>query len=165
MENLGALAILLAFCFSIYAILASVVGKWKSKPFLILSAERAVYSVFFLLTAAAGLLVYALICGRLPARLRRLALATAPCRRAYKFAAWWGGQAGSLLLWAWILSAYSAVVVFQNRRKFRDMMPYVVAILMSVQALLPDPDRVRRRARSRCSCKGRASSMSATARD
>ena len=52
----------------------------------------------------------------------------------YKFSAWWGGQAGSLLLWAWILSSYSAVVVFQNRRKFRDMMPYVVTVLMIVQA-------------------------------
>ena len=29
MENVGALAIILAFCFSVYAILASVIGKWK----------------------------------------------------------------------------------------------------------------------------------------
>ncbi len=33
MENLGALAILLAFCFALYAILGSLVGKWKQKPF------------------------------------------------------------------------------------------------------------------------------------
>jgi cytochrome c-type biogenesis protein CcmF len=133
MENLGALAVLLAFCFSIYAILASIVGKWKSKPYLIVSGERAVYSVFFLLTTASALLVYALIWGDY-----RLAYVASHSNRAmptaYKFAAWWGGQAGSLLLWAWLLSAYSAVVVFQNRRKFRDMMPYTVATLMAVQA-------------------------------
>ena len=52
---------------------------------------------------------------------------------AYKFASWWGGQSGSLLLWAWLLSLYSAIIVFQNRRKFRDMMPWTVAILMFVQ--------------------------------
>jgi Cytochrome c biogenesis factor len=46
----------------------------------------------------------------------------------YKFTAWWGGQGGSLLLWSWILSCYSAVVVFTNRRRFRDMMPYVIAV-------------------------------------
>ena len=63
MENVGALAILLAFCFSIYAVVASVVGKWKSNPFLTLSAERAVYSNFFLLTAASAILVYSLIAG------------------------------------------------------------------------------------------------------
>jgi cytochrome c-type biogenesis protein CcmF len=111
---------------------AAVAGKWKSKPFLIVSSERAVYSIFLLLTTAVVLLEYALIWGDF-----RLAYVASHSNRdmplAYKFASWWGGQAGSLLLWAWILSAYAAVVVFQNRRKFRDMMPYAVAILMSVQ--------------------------------
>jgi cytochrome c-type biogenesis protein CcmF len=132
MENIGALAILLAFCFSAYAVVASVAGKWRSNPFLILSAERAVYSNFVLLTAASGILVYSLIAGDF-----RLAYVAAHSNHAmpiaYKFASWWGGQAGSLLLWAWLLSLYSAIVVFQNRRKFRDMMPWTVAILMSVQ--------------------------------
>ncbi len=44
MENLGSLAILLAFCVAIYATLASVVGRVKRKPFLIVSGERAVYA-------------------------------------------------------------------------------------------------------------------------
>ena len=51
----------------------------------------------------------------------------------YKFASWWGGQEGSLLFWSWLLASYSSVVVWQNRRKFRDMMPYVTAILMATQ--------------------------------
>jgi cytochrome c-type biogenesis protein CcmF len=51
----------------------------------------------------------------------------------YKFASWWGGQEGSLLLWSWLLATYSSVVVFQNRRKFRDMMPYVTAVLMTTE--------------------------------
>jgi len=132
MENVGALAILLAFCFAVYAVLASVAGKWRSNPFLLVSAERAVYSNFFLLTAASAILVYSLIAGDF-----RLAYVAGHSNRAmptaYKFASWWGGQSGSLLLWAWLLSLYSAIVVFQNRRKFRDMMPWTVAILMSVQ--------------------------------
>ncbi len=68
----------------------------------------------------------------------------------YKFTAWWGGQEGSLLLWSWLLATYSRVVVFQNRRKFRDMMPYVTAVLMTTRDVLPDPDRLCREARSRC---------------
>lgn len=132
MENLGALAILLAFCFSIYAILASVVGKWKSRPFLTLSGERAVYATFFLLSTASGLLIYSLIVGDF-----RLAYVASNTNKAmpwiYKFAAWWGGQSGSLLLWAWLLSLYSAIAVFKSRRRFRDMMPYTIAILMAVQ--------------------------------
>ena len=34
MENLGSLAILLAFCVALYAVAASVVGRLKNKPFL-----------------------------------------------------------------------------------------------------------------------------------
>ena len=45
MENVGALALLLAFCICLYAIVASVVGRLKKKPFLILSGERAVIAV------------------------------------------------------------------------------------------------------------------------
>jgi cytochrome c-type biogenesis protein CcmF len=57
MENIGALALLLAFCFAVYAIIGSLVGKWGKRPFLTLSAERAVYSVWALVSVAAGLLL------------------------------------------------------------------------------------------------------------
>ena len=45
MENIGALSILLAFCLTVYAVVASVVGRLKKNSFLTVSAERAVYSV------------------------------------------------------------------------------------------------------------------------
>src|SRR3569832_2476694 len=110
MENLGALAILLAFCLSVYAIGASLVGKWKQKPFLTLSAERSVFVFFVLLASASGFFFFSLIVGDF-----RLAYVAAHSNRTmstvYKFTAWWGGQAGSLLLWAVLLSCYSAVVV------------------------------------------------------
>src|SRR6202022_744516 len=112
-------SILLAFCFAIYAVVGSVAGKLKKNPFLVVSAERAVYSVWILLTIASGLLIYSLIIGDF--RLGYVAGHTAPSMPTiYKFTAWWGGQEGSLLLWSWILAPYSAVVVFTNRRKHRD---------------------------------------------
>jgi cytochrome c-type biogenesis protein CcmF len=130
MENLGALAILLAFCFAIYSIAGSLIGKWKNKPFLVLSGERAVYTAWGLVMAASAILVYSLLNGDF-----RMAYVWAHSNRTmpvyYKFASWWGGQEGSLLFWSFLLSTYSAVVVFTNRRRFRDMMPYVVAILMT----------------------------------
>src|SRR5919205_508035 len=132
MENLASLAILLAFCLSVYAVVASVVGRLKRRPFLILSAERAVYGLWFLVTLASGILVYSLLTGDF-----RFAYVAAHSNRSmpvlYKFAAWWGGQEGSLLFWSFLLSTYSAVVIFTNRRKHRDMMPYVTAILMTIQ--------------------------------
>jgi len=114
MENLGALAILLAFCLSLFAVAASLAGKYGRRPFLAVSGERAVYSVWVLLTVAAGLLVYSLITGDF-----RIAYVQAHSDRAmsplYKFTAWWGGQEGSLLLWSWILASYSAVAVWTSR--------------------------------------------------
>ena len=132
MENLGTLAILLAFCFAIYAVLGSVAGKLGRRPFLVLSAERAVYCVWALLTVAASLLVYSLIVGDF-----RLSYVAEHSNKSmdlpYKFASWWGGQEGSLLLWSWLLATYTSVLVFQNRRKFREMMPYVTAVLMATE--------------------------------
>jgi cytochrome c-type biogenesis protein CcmF len=132
MENLGSLAILLAFCAAIYAATASVVGRLKRKPFLIVSGERAVYAVWGLITLAAGILVYAIMTGDF-----RFAYVAEHSNKSmpllYKFTAWWGGQEGSLLLWSWLLSTYSAVVAFTNRRKHRDFMPYVIGILMTVE--------------------------------
>ena len=133
MENLGALSLILAFCFSIYAIFGSVVGKWKQRPFLVKSAERAVIAQWALQTIASGLLVYALMTHDF-----RLSYVASHVNTAmptlYKFTAWWGGQEGSLLLWSWILSCYAALVVWQNRKKFREMMPWVTATLMVTQA-------------------------------
>src|SRR5215471_9115332 len=132
MENLGSLAILLAFCVALYATLASVVGRIKGKPFLIVSGERAVYSIWALMTLASGILVYALMTGDF-----RFSYVAEHSNRTmpvlYKFAAWWGGQEGSLLLWSWLLSTYTAVVALTNRRRHSSFMPYVVATLSVVQ--------------------------------
>jgi len=133
MENLGSLAILLACAVALYATVASVIGGISHKPFLVVSGQRAVYSVWVLVTLASGILVYSLMTGDF-----RFAYVAEHSNRSmpmlYKFAAWWGGQEGSLLFWTWLLSGYTAVVVLTNRRKHRDMMPYVVAVLTTVEA-------------------------------
>jgi len=132
MENLGSLALLLAFCVAIYSALASVVGRLKRKPFLVVSGQRGVYAIWVLVTLASGILVHALMVSDF-----RFAYVAEHSNRAmpllYKYAAWWGGQEGSLLLWSWLLATYSMVAAYTNRRRHRDFMPYVTAVLMTVQ--------------------------------
>ncbi|HWB84315.1 MAG TPA: heme lyase CcmF/NrfE family subunit [Bryobacteraceae bacterium] len=132
MENLGSLAILLALAAAVYATFASVVGRIKRRPFLVVSGERAVYSIWALITLASGLLVSVLLTGDF-----RFAYVAEHSNHSmplfYKFTAWWGGQEGSLLFWSWLLASYTSVVVFTNRRKHRDMMPYVVGVLTTIQ--------------------------------
>ena len=141
MENLGALALLLAFCISLYAIVASVAGRLKNKPFLTLSGERAVLAVWLLVTTAAGILIYSLMSGDY-----RLAYVASHTNRAmppfYKFAAWWGGQEGSLLFWSWILATYGAVVVLTNAQPQSDAVGSGDAFHRP--GLLPDSEQFRR---------------------
>src|ERR1044071_4583371 len=134
MENLGSLAILLAFCVAIYAAFASVIGKLKNKPFLVVSGRRAVFATWTLITLASGILVYALMTGDFRfSYVAEHSNHTMPM--LYKFAAWWGGQEGSLLLWSWLLSTYAAVVVFTNRRRHANNMPRGGAVIHTPHTL------------------------------
>jgi cytochrome c-type biogenesis protein CcmF len=49
----------------------------------------------------------------------------------YRLAALWGGQAGSLLLWLFILCLYSTACVITNRRQNRTLMPWVTSVLLA----------------------------------
>ena len=142
MENIGALAILLAFCLAIYAVIGSVTGKLRRNPFLIVSGERAVYGVWFLITLASAVLVSALLTGDF-----RFVYVAEVTNRAmptiYKFTAWWGGQAGSLLLWSWLLSTYAAVVVFTNRHKHPRLHAVRGGGAFHRADFLSDPEHVR----------------------
>ncbi len=48
----------------------------------------------------------------------------------YKAAAVWSSQEGSLLLWAWLLSLWSSLVLFLTRGRLRDVAAYATAILL-----------------------------------
>jgi cytochrome c-type biogenesis protein CcmF len=55
----------------------------------------------------------------------------------YRLGALWGGQAGSLMLWAWMLTVFGALAVFGNRNQNRTLMPWVcVAMLANVAFFL-----------------------------
>jgi cytochrome c-type biogenesis protein CcmF len=68
----------------------------------------------------------------------------------YKFAAWWGGQEGSLLLWSWLLSpAIRGGGVHQPAQAPRhDALGADGAD--GDAGVLPDAERLRRAARSKC---------------
>src|ERR1035437_4908657 len=51
---------------------------------------------------------------------------------AYKFAALWSGQAGSLLLWAWLLTGYSFMVRLRRKVGFQ-LTACVSTILASIE--------------------------------
>ena len=49
--------------------------------------------------------------------------------KVYLFSAFWAGQSGSLLFWGLILAIFSAIAVFANRARNRELMPWVTGTL------------------------------------
>ena len=77
-------------------------------------SERCVVGVFGFLTVAMFALFWALATNDF--QLAYVAQHSASTMTLpFRLAALWGGQAGSLLLWAWILSAYAVCAVAANR--------------------------------------------------
>ncbi|MBI4553437.1 MAG: heme lyase CcmF/NrfE family subunit [Candidatus Latescibacteria bacterium] len=131
MVDLGYFSLTLAFLSAAYAIVASVFGARSQNERLIASGERGVVAVWGLLTLAAGALVYNLVIGNL--QVEYVASYTSRTLPGfYRFAALWAGQAGSLLLWGWLLATFSLIVLIQNRTRNRVLMPYVCAVLMTI---------------------------------
>ncbi len=50
----------------------------------------------------------------------------------YLFTALWGGQDGSLLWWAFLLSCYTAACTLWMRKRYAELQPWVLATLMTV---------------------------------
>ncbi|MBI4481559.1 MAG: heme lyase CcmF/NrfE family subunit [Acidobacteria bacterium] len=132
MIDLGQYALILAFVFACYGIGSALVSVRVRSPRLLASSENALLSVTVCLAVAAAVLMRALVTHdfRLEYAAGYTSLAL-PLR--YTLTAFWGGQKGSLLLWSILLAIFSSVVVLQNHRKNRELMPFVGATLLSVQ--------------------------------
>ena len=133
MENLGYLAVLLAFLLSAYAAAAALGGKLRRNPFLELSAQRAVLGAWLMTTAASAILLHAILTDNFSFNYVA-SRSNADLDLLYKIAAWWGGQEGSLLFWSWIAATYTFVAVYTGRGRHRNMISYVVVTMGATQA-------------------------------
>ena len=121
-----------ALCFALvpagYAVYASIIGALRNQQQLVRSGENAAFSVFGLLSIAILALWYAILTHDFS-----LAYVSENTSRAmpiqYLIASLWGGQNGSIMFWGWMISAYMTAVLFINRYRYRDLMPYVTAVL------------------------------------
>jgi len=130
MAQVGQFALALAFITALYAIVASVVGIRSHNDKLIASGRNAAVGTCAAVTTAIFILGYLFYTNDFSVAYVA-AHSSIDLPLHFKISSVWGGQEGSLLFWAWILSVYSALVIIQNRNKHRSMMPYVTAVLMS----------------------------------
>lgn len=119
--ELGVLLVFIAFICSLYATVASFIAARRQNYALAESARNATIVIFPLLTVACGLMIGYLVAGNyeidfvwsvtdrtLPTILRITAL--------------WGGQAGSLLFWTWILSGFAAGALLRDWHTERHLL-------------------------------------------
>ena len=131
MSETGTISILLAFAVCVYGAVASIVGAKTKNRDLIRSSENTAIAICVLLLIATVSLIHGLV--NLDFSLKYVALnASTDLPMIYRVTALWAGQAGSLLLWCFILSIYVAIVVYQNSKARKLMTPYVNATLFSV---------------------------------
>src|SRR5437773_1539270 len=133
MPALGRLAICLALLFAAYATGVSILGALRRRRHLVRSGEHAAYAVFALVVVAVAILLRALLAHDFSLEyVAAHSSSTLPLR--YTVAALWGGQKGSLLFWAFMLTLFTTIVQLQNRERNRELMPWVTATLMTTAA-------------------------------
>jgi len=130
MAALGRAALLLSFGLVAYALVAGSLAAWRRRRRLALSAQNALLASFATTIVAAIVLFVAL--GRRDMSFVYVAQHTShSLPLGYALSAFWGGQEGSLLLWLLILTGYSALAIWLNRRA-RDLLAWTVPIFGGV---------------------------------
>jgi len=131
--EVGTGALLVALILAVYGAAAAAVGGRRGRPALVESAQHAALGVFALLTAAVLLLVYAFL--RFDFSVRYVATNTnLGTPFYYRITALWGALEGSIVLWAWMLSIYTLLVIVRHRTSARQLYPWVLTVMLSVVA-------------------------------
>jgi cytochrome c-type biogenesis protein CcmF len=115
------------FALALYSACAAVYGYFKKSLRWVESSRRAMQLTFPLITLAAGTLIYLLCNGHY--ELQYVYSVTSNDMPLYlKITALWGGQAGSLLFWSWLLSAFTSAVTFRKWERDREFLPWVMVV-------------------------------------
>src|SRR6478735_6111671 len=129
MADLGRGLIFLALAVAVYGVGASLYGARADRREWATSGRRAAYALALLTTGAFAVLEIAFLRSDFSfSVVATHSSTTTPL--FYKMAAPWSSQEGSLLLWLFMLSIWSSLVLFLTRRRMREVAPYATAVLL-----------------------------------
>jgi len=128
--NFGFGILLITFFVTIYSATTAVLSsRYKDArgAAMVESARRAMLLTWPLLTLGAGLLIYLLVNNHFEVQF--VYEVTSRSMPTYlKVTAWWGGQAGSLLFWSWLMSAFASLVTLRKWDRDREFLPWVILV-------------------------------------
>ena len=130
---IGSLLLYLAVVLCVFSTVSSIVGRIRNDGRLLIAGERGGYALTAVLICASLLLVNAFLEHDYANKyVARYSDNNMPWY--YLVAAFWGGQAGSLMFWSLVLAVITGIVIWQNREQNRDILPTVISVLCVVQA-------------------------------
>jgi len=129
--EIGHFCVVLALVLSVLAMVSPIVGLKTGRPDLVRIARQAVTLNFFFVSIGMASLIYSFLTNDYSVKYV-MATSNSKLPVFYKVAGLWGGHEGSLMLWVWILTAYSTLVVWLHWRTQPVIMPY----LLSIQSLI-----------------------------
>jgi cytochrome c-type biogenesis protein CcmF len=131
--ELGYGATVAALALALWGGCAAAAGARTGRLGLLRSGERAAIGVWILITACIALMLYAFL--TFDFSVRYVAFNT---NRGtpfyYRVTALWGALEGSIILWSWMLSIYTLIVVVQYRRRQPELYPWVLSVMLGILA-------------------------------
>jgi cytochrome c-type biogenesis protein CcmF len=125
--NLGYGALLITLLAAVYGVAAAMYGVRKNAPMWVDSARNAMLLTFPLLTISALSIIYLLVNGNY--EVEYVASVTSNSMPLYlRITALWGGQAGSLVFWTWLMSAFASAVTLRRWQRDREFLPWVIVV-------------------------------------
>lgn len=132
MATLGSLSLWLALLTSVYTAFAFGLSAKSRSNGLRNSGRIGLIAIFCLLTVSVIILAWAIFTHNF--QFEYVASETSiNMSPLFLFSALWAGNAGSLLLWAWVLSLISVVVILRKWEKYSTLIPYGAMVLMITQ--------------------------------
>jgi cytochrome c-type biogenesis protein CcmF len=131
MATVGRALLIFALAVALYGIGASLYGALRGGRAWVDSGRRAVYALAAVLTLAFAILEAAFLRSDFSFSIVSThSSTTTPA--FYKATAAWSSQEGSLLLWVWLLSLWSSLVLALSRKRVREIAPYATAVLLGL---------------------------------
>ena len=133
MASLGSFLLLASFVVCAYSAVISVAGARRGSRRLVESGIGAFYLVAALMTMASAVIVNAFLTDDFSIKyVQRYSDSVQPL--FYKITSYWGGLDGSIMFWVFLLSVFGSNAVYVNRERQRELIPYVVAVIATVEA-------------------------------
>jgi cytochrome c-type biogenesis protein CcmF len=128
MALIGRAVLIVALITAVYGIGASIHGARTRDEDWVASGRRSVYAIWGLALIAFVILERAFLDNDFSYNVVA-AHSSTTTPTFYKLAAPWSSQEGSLLLWVFLLSGWSSIVLFATRKRVREIAPYATAVL------------------------------------